>query len=242
MCAKSISVNAMSDLLHLRGVRAGYGATVVLEDIAFSLPERSSLAVLGRNGVGKTTLLGTIMGHTTLHGGAIEYRGKEVSQLPVYERSRLGMGFVPQGRWIFPSLTVEENLTVAGRPGPWTLERVYDLFPGLAERRTHMGNQISGGEQQMLAIGRALMGNPALLLMDEPLEGLAPIIVDAILGVLQRLIREESLTVVLVEQSARLALEVTERVMVLNRGCIVFSGPSAELLADPARLANLIVV
>jgi len=214
----------------------------VLEDIAFSLPERSSLAVLGRNGVGKTTLLGTIMGHTTLHGGAIEYRGKEVSQLPVYERSRLGMGFVPQGRWIFPSLTVEENLTVAGRPGPWTLERVYDLFPGLAERRTHMGNQISGGEQQMLAIGRALMGNPALLLMDEPLEGLAPIIVDAILGVLQRLIREESLTVVLVEQSARLALEVTERVMVLNRGCIVFSGPSAELLADPARLANLIVV
>jgi len=235
-------VNAMSDLLHLRGVRAGYGATVVLEDIAFSLPERSSLAVLGRNGVGKTTLLGTIMGHTTLHGGAIEYRGKEVSQLPVYERSRLGMGFVPQGRWIFPSLTVEENLTVAGRPGPWTLERVYDLFPGLAERRTHMGNQISGGEQQMLAIGRALMGNPALLLMDEPLEGLAPIIVDAILGVLQRLIREESLTVVLVEQSARLALEVTERVMVLNRGCIVFSGPSAELLADPARLANLIVV
>jgi len=235
-------VNAMSDLLHLRGVRAGYGATVVLEDIAFSLPERSSLAVLGRNGVGKTTLLGTIMGHTTLHGGAIEYRGKEVSQLPVYERSRLGMGFVPQGRWIFPSLTVEENLTVAGRPGPWTLERVYDLFPGLAERRAHMGNQISGGEQQMLAIGRALMGNPALLLMDEPLEGLAPIIVDAILGVLQRLIREESLTVVLVEQSARLALEVTERVMVLNRGCIVFSGPSAELLADPARLANLIVV
>ena len=232
----------MSDLLHLRGVRAGYGATVVLEDIAFSLPERSSLAVLGRNGVGKTTLLGTIMGHTTLHGGAIEYRGKEVSQLPVYERSRLGMGFVPQGRWIFPSLTVEENLTVAGRTGPWTLERVYDLFPGLAERRTHMGNQISGGEQQMLAIGRALMGNPALLLMDEPLEGLAPIIVDAILGVLQRLIREESLTVVLVEQSARLALEVTERVMVLNRGCIVFSGPSAELLADPARLANLIVV
>ncbi|OFZ91483.1 MAG: ABC transporter ATP-binding protein [Betaproteobacteria bacterium RBG_16_64_18] len=232
----------MSDLLHLRGVRAGYGATVVLEDIAFSLPERSSLAVLGRNGVGKTTLLGTIMGHTTLHGGAIEYCGKEVSQLPVYERSRLGMGFVPQGRWIFPSLTVEENLTVAGRPGPWTLERVYDLFPGLAERRTHMGNQISGGEQQMLAIGRALMGNPALLLMDEPLEGLAPIIVDAILGVLQRLIREESLTVVLVEQSARLALEVTERVMVLNRGSIVFSGPSAELLADPARLANLIVV
>ena len=232
----------MPDLLRLRAVRAGYGATVVLEDVALELAERSSLAVLGRNGVGKTTLLGTIMGHTTLHGGSIEYRGKSVSRLPVYERVRLGMGFVPQGRYIFPSLTVEENLIVAERAGPWTLERVYGLFPPLAERRTHMGNQISGGEQQMLAIGRALMGNPALLLMDEPLEGLAPIIVDALLAALQRLIREESLTAILVEQSARLALEVTERVMVLNRGCVVFSGPSAELRADPKRLANLIAV
>ena len=232
----------MPDLLRLSGVRAGYGATVVLEDVGLELAERSSLAVLGRNGVGKTTLLGTIMGHTTLHGGSIEYRGKSVSRLPVYERVRLGMGFVPQGRYIFPSLTVEENLIVAERAGPWTLERVYGLFPPLAERRTHMGNQISGGEQQMLAIGRALMGNPALLLMDEPLEGLAPIIVDTLLAALQRLIREESLTAILVEQSARLALEVTERVMVLNRGCVVFSGPSAELRADPKRLANLIAV
>ena len=235
-------MNAMPDLLRLSGVRAGYGATVVLEDVALELAERSSLAVLGRNGVGKTTLLGTIMGHTTLHGGSIEYRGKSVSRLPVYERVRLGMGFVPQGRYIFPSLTVEENLIVAERAGPWTLERVYGLFPPLAERRTHMGNQISGGEQQMLAIGRALMGNPALLLMDEPLEGLAPIIVDTLLAALQRLIREESLTAILVEQSARLALEVTERVMVLNRGCVVFSGPSAELRDDPKRLANLIAV
>jgi len=232
----------MPDLLRLSAVRAGYGATVVLEDVALELAERSSLAVLGRNGVGKTTLLGTIMGHTTLHGGSIEYRGKSVSRLPVYERVRLGMGFVPQGRYIFPSLTVEENLIVAERAGPWTLERVYGLFPPLAERRTHMGNQISGGEQQMLAIGRALMGNPALLLMDEPLEGLAPIIVDTLLAALQRLIREESLTAILVEQSAQLALEVTERVMVLNRGCVVFSGPSAELRADPKRLANLIAV
>ena len=165
-----------------------------------------------------------------------------MSKLPVYERARLGLGFVPQGRYIFPSLTVEENLTVAERAGPWTRERVYELFPRLAERRTHMGNQISGGEQQMLAIGRALMGNPALLLMDEPLEGLAPVIVDALLLAMQRLVREESLTVILVEQSARLALEVTERAMVLSRGCVVFSGPSAELLADPGRLANLIVV
>ncbi len=231
----------MPELLRLSGVRAGYGPTVVLEDIELVLAERSSLAVLGRNGVGKTTLLGTIMGHTTLHAGVIEYRGKSVSKLPVYERSRLGMGFVPQGRWIFPSLTVEENLTVAERSGPWSLQRVYDLFPRLAERRAHMGNQISGGEQQMLAIGRALMGNPALLLMDEPLEGLAPIIVDAILAVMQRLIREEALSVILVEQSARLALQVTERAMVLSRGQVVFAGTSAELLADPDRLSNLIV-
>ena len=231
----------MPDLLRLSGVRAGYGATVVLEDIEFGLQERGSLAVLGRNGVGKTTLLGTIMGHTTVHGGSIEYRDRQVTQLPVYERSRLGFGFVPQGRYIFPSLSVEENLTVAERPGPWTLERVYELFPKLAQRRTHMGNQISGGEQQMLAIGRALMGNPALLLMDEPLEGLAPIIVDALLVVMQRLIREESLTVILVEQSARLALEVTERVIVLSRGRIVHAGASAELLANPDRLASLVV-
>ncbi len=234
-------MSAMPDLLRLSGVRAGYGPTVVLEDIELALPEHGSLAVLGRNGVGKTTLLGTVMGHTTLHGGSIEYRGQPVSGLPVYERSRLGMGFVPQGRYIFPSLTVEENLTVAERAGPWTLERVYELFPRLAERRTHMGNQISGGEQQMLAVGRALMGNPALLLMDEPLEGLAPIIVDALLLVMQRLIREESLTVVLVEQSAKLVLEVTERAIILNRGRIVFSGASAELLADPKRLADLII-
>jgi len=232
----------MADLLRLRGVRAGYGPTVVLEDVELVLPERGSLAVLGRNGVGKTTLLGTVMGHTTLHSGSIRFRDEHIERLPVYERSRLGMGFVPQGRWIFPSLTVEENLTVAERPGKWTLERVYELFPRLAERRSHMGNQISGGEQQMLAIGRALMGNPSLLLMDEPLEGLAPIIVDAILLAMQRLIREEALTVVLVEQSARLALEVTERAMVLNRGRVVYSGASAELLADSDRLASLIAV
>jgi branched-chain amino acid transport system ATP-binding protein len=238
----STSESAVPDLLRLDGVRAGYGATVVLEDVRLELAERGSLAVLGRNGVGKSTLLGTIMGHTTLHAGVIEYGGKPISRLPVYERAQLGVGLVPQGRWIFPSLTVEENLTVATRRGPWNLERVYDLFPPLALRRRHMGNHMSGGEQQMLAIGRALMGNPALLLMDEPLEGLAPIIVDALLLVLQRLIREESLTVVLVEQSARLALEVTEQVMVLNRGCAVFCGPSAELRADPQRLADLIAV
>jgi branched-chain amino acid transport system ATP-binding protein len=231
----------MADALKLEGVRAGYGETVVLEDVAFALPERGALAVLGRNGVGKTTLLATIMGLTTFHAGAIEYRGAPVAGLPTHARNRLGIGYVPQARDIFPSLSVEENLTVAARPGRWDLARVYDLFPRLAERRSHRGNQISGGEQQMLAIGRALMGNPALLLMDEPLEGLAPIIVEALLKAMQRLIRDEALTVVLVEQSAKLALEVTDSALVLSRGRIVHRGPSVELLADPDRLTALVV-
>ena len=231
----------MADALKLEGVRAGYGETVVLEDVAFALPERGALAVLGRNGVGKTTLLATIMGLTTFHAGAIEYRGAPVAGLPTHARNRLGIGYVPQARDIFPSLSVEENLTVAARPGRWDLARVYDLFPRLSERRSHRGNQISGGEQQMLAIGRALMGNPALLLMDEPLEGLAPIIVEMLLKAMERLIRDEALTVVLVEQSAKLALEVTSSALVLSRGRIVHRGPSAELLADPDRLTALVV-
>ncbi|HSD52871.1 MAG TPA: ABC transporter ATP-binding protein [Burkholderiales bacterium] len=231
----------MPDALRLDAVRAGYGETVVLEDVAFAVPERGALAVLGRNGVGKTTLLATVMGLTTFHAGAIEYNGAPIADLPTHARNRMGIGYVPQAREIFPSLSVEENLGVAARPGRWHLARVYDLFPRLAERRTHRGNQISGGEQQMLAIGRALMGNPALLLMDEPLEGLAPIIVEGLLKAMQRLIREESLTVVLVEQSAKLALEVTDSALVLSRGRIVHRGPSAELLADPERLTALVV-
>jgi branched-chain amino acid transport system ATP-binding protein len=231
----------MSEVLKISGLRAGYGQTVVLEDLALELPERGTLAVLGRNGVGKTTLLATLMGHTTLHSGSITFLGKDVQRLPAYERSRLGIGYVPQTREIFPSLTLEENLTVAERAGRWTTARVYDLFPRLAQRRTAMGNQLSGGEQQMLAIGRALMGNPSLLLMDEPLEGLAPIIVESLLKALKRLITEDSLAVVLVEQSARLALEMTDRAVVLDRGRIAFSGPSRQLLDDPERLAALFV-
>jgi branched-chain amino acid transport system ATP-binding protein len=231
----------MAEALRLDRVRAGYGETVVLEDIGFTLAERGSLAVLGRNGVGKTTLLATIMGHTTFHSGDMAFRGQTLTRMPAFERNRAGIGYVPQAREVFPSLSVEENLTVAGRAGRWTLERVYELFPRLAERRSHMGNQISGGEQQMLSIGRALMGNPTLLLMDEPLEGLAPIIVETILKAMERLIREEALTVVLVEQSAKLALQVTESVLVLSRGRIVHHGPSAALLADPERLTSLVV-
>ena len=227
--------------LSLSKVRAGYGETIVLEDVSFALPERGSLAVLGRNGVGKTTLLATIMGHTTFHSGKILFNDREMNSSAVYERARAGIGYVPQDRLIFPSLSVEENLTVAARPGRWTLQRVYDLFPRLAERRSHRGNQISGGEQQMLAIGRALMGNPTLLLMDEPLEGLAPIIVEMLLKALKRLISEDSLAVVLVEQHAKLALQVTRTALVMRRGKVVHEGPSDALLANPDRLADLVM-
>jgi branched-chain amino acid transport system ATP-binding protein len=231
----------MADLLQLKKVRAGYGETVVLEDVELALPHDGALAVLGRNGVGKTTLLSTIMGHTTFHSGEVLFNGRPIQGLPVYERSRLGIGFVPQERLIFPSLDVEENLAVAARPGRWSAERVYDLFPRLKERRSAMGNQLSGGEQQMLAIGRALMGNPSLLLLDEPLEGLAPIIVEMLLKSLEKLIAEDSLAIILVEQHAKVALGVTRSALVLNRGRVSHSGPSAELLDDPQRLASLVV-
>jgi branched-chain amino acid transport system ATP-binding protein len=231
----------MPDVLQLSGVRAGYGETTILEDVSFSLPERGSLALLGRNGVGKTTLLATIMGHTTFQAGTIHFNQKPVQGIPVYERARTGIGYVPQDRLVFPSLSVEENLTVAARSGRWNLERVYDLFPRLQERKHHRGNQISGGEQQMLAIGRALMGNPTLLLMDEPLEGLAPIIVEMLLKALKRLISEDSLAVILVEQHAKLALQVTRTALVMRRGKVVHEGPSDALLANPDRLADLVM-
>jgi len=231
----------MGEILSLKKVRSGYGETVVLEDVDLELPERGALAVLGRNGVGKTTLLATIMGHTTFHSGEIVFNREPIARRAVYERSKLGIGYVPQERLIFPSLTVHENLDVARRPGRWTLEAVYELFPRLKERRTAFGNQLSGGEQKMLAIGRALMGNPSLLLLDEPLEGLAPIIVETLLTALKKLISEDSLAIVLVEQHAKLALQVTQTAMVLNRGRVSYSGPSAELLADPQRLTNLVL-
>ncbi len=231
-----------SGCLELTGVTAGYGETIVLQDVALDLPEAGTLALLGRNGVGKTTLLATIMGHTRLRAGSIRFAGREIAALPPFRRARLGIGFVPQEREIFPSLTVTENLAVAGRAGRWSLDRIYDFFPSLAERRRHRGNQLSGGEQQMLAIGRALMGNPSVLLMDEPLEGLAPVIVDALLAGLERLEREDDLALLLVEQHARLALELAQQAIVLDRGAIVFSGPSRELLAAPDHLDALISV
>ncbi len=236
----------MSDSFALRGVSAGYGETVVLDDISLALEKGGNLAVLGRNGVGKTTLLATVLGHTTLHKGQVEFDGRPIQDLATYQRARLGIGYVPQEREIFPSLTVDENLTVAmRRNGPregWTPERVYGLFPRLAERRRNMGNQLSGGEQQMLAIGRALVGNPSLLLLDEPLEGLAPVIVDALIIALRRLREDDGLALVLVEQHARLALEFAARAVILDRGKIVYDGPSQPLLDDPQKLSDLIGV
>ncbi|HWI27598.1 MAG TPA: ABC transporter ATP-binding protein [Stellaceae bacterium] len=226
----------------LDAVRAGYGETVVLEGVSLSLPPRGTLALLGRNGVGKTTLLATIMGHTTLHGGAILLDGSDIARVAPHRRARLGLGWVPQEREIFRSLTVEENLLVAERPGRWSLKRIYDLFPSLAERRHHYGNELSGGEQQMLSIGRALMGNPSVLLLDEPLEGLAPVIVDVVLRGIERLKREDELAILLVEQHARLALAATEDALILDRGKVVHRGASRELLDAPERLAALMGV
>ena len=230
------------DGLILDGVEAGYGETVIIERISLALPPGGTLAVLGRNGVGKTTLLATIMGHTNLRAGRIVFAGRDISTMPTYGRARLRIGFVPQEREVFGSLTVAENLSVAARPGNWSSDRVYDLFPPLAARRDNRGNQLSGGEQQMLAIGRALMGNPALLLMDEPLEGLAPVIVDGLLAAFERLKRDTDLALVLIEQHARIALEFAIAAIVLDRGNIVFSGASRDLLAAPERLGSLLGV
>ena len=228
-------------MLELRDVRAGYGDAVVLDGISLAVPQNGSVAVLGRNGVGKSTLLLTIMGYTRLHRGELAWKGENISRLAPHRRARLGIGWVAQEREIFPSLNLEENLCVAARPGPWTLERVYALFPRLKERRANLGNQLSGGEQQMLAIARALMTNPALLLLDEPLEGLAPIIVEALLKSLERLLAEDELAVILVEQHAKLALQVTREALVMSRGRVIHQGASRELLADPERLAQLVV-
>ena len=227
-------------LLSLTDIRAGYGAGVVLDGIGFELPERGSLAVLGRNGVGKSTLILTIMGMTQIMRGRIVWRGAEITAEPPHRRARAGIGWVAQEREIFSTLTVEENLTVASNEGRWDLTAIYDLFPRLAERRRNMGNQLSGGEQQMLAIARALMTNPALLLLDEPLEGLAPIVVEELAAAIRRMTSESGDAFILVEQHADIALSLTQSALVLERGRIVHSGPSEKLLADHAALDRLI--
>jgi branched-chain amino acid transport system ATP-binding protein len=224
-------------LLELRDVRAGYGDAVVLEGVSLQVAEQGSLAVLGRNGVGKSTLLLTIMGYTQLLKGSVHWRGNDISSMPPHRRARLGVGWVAQEREIFPSLSVEENLSVAARPGRWSLDEVYGLFPRLKERRANMGNQLSGGEQQMLAVARALMTNPALLLLDEPLEGLAPIIVDELAASLKNL---QGVATLLVEQHTDVALELTQDAVVIERGAIVHRARSAEFAKDAATLERYV--
>ncbi len=229
-------------VLELDNVSAGYGETVVLENIQLALTASETLSIIGRNGVGKSTLLATVMGHTTLQGGRLLLHGKDISKVVTYRRVSQGLGYVPQEREIFPSLTLRENLEVAARPGAWTLNTVFDLFPRLAERASNMGNQLSGGEQQMLAIGRALIGNPNVLLMDEPSEGLAPVIVEELARALKRLAAAGGLALVLVEQNSRLALDIAPRALVMDRGHIVYDGASQTLRNDPAMLEQLIGV
>jgi branched-chain amino acid transport system ATP-binding protein len=232
----------MSELLALDKVTAGYGESVVLEDISFSMQEGDSLALLGRNGVGKSSLLVTLMGLTRMHGGSIRWQGSDIAGVPTHQRAHAGLGWVPQERFMFPSLTVEEHLTVVARPGEWTVPKVYELFPRLQERRNNLGNQLSGGEQQMLAIARALMVNPKLLLLDEPMEGLAPIIVQDLMRVIRALVVDKGMSVIIVEQHARLALSLTQRAIVLDRGRVVHESDSASLMNDAETLNRLVAV
>jgi branched-chain amino acid transport system ATP-binding protein len=227
-------------LLKLENVTAGYGDAVVLHGISLDVPEHGSLAVLGRNGVGKSTLLLTIMGYTQMRTGRISWRGQDIARMPPHKRATQGIGWVAQEREIFPSLSVEENLTVAARPGAWDMPAVFRLFPRLNERRRNMGNQLSGGEQQMLAIARALMTNPALLLLDEPCEGLAPVIVDELIAAMKLLLAERKVAIVLVEQHTEIALELVAEAVVLERGAIAHAAPAARLAQDTATLERLV--
>jgi len=228
--------------LVLDGVSAGYGETVVIEDIRLTLAPGETLSIIGRNGVGKTTLLATVMGHNTLHGGDVRLYGATIARLAPHRRNWAGLGYVPQEREIFPSLSLRENLEVAARAGAWTIDKVFALFPRLAERQTNRGNQLSGGEQQMLAIARALVGNPSVVLMDEPSEGLAPVIVEELARAVKRLAATDGLTMIVVEQNTRLALDISPRTAVMDRGRIVYDGPSEDLKRDPAKLHRLIGV
>jgi branched-chain amino acid transport system ATP-binding protein len=232
----------MPDLLVLDRLSAGYGEAVVLDEISLTLGEGQSLALLGRNGMGKTTLVNSIVGVTRYRGGAISLAGRDITRLPPERRALAGVGWVPQERNIFRSLTVHENLTAIALPGPWTPDRVYELFPRLGERKSNLGNQLSGGEQQMLAVGRALVLNPKIMLLDEPLEGLAPIIVEELLAALERIIRQEGMSAILVEQNPQKILSVTDRAMILERGTVVHEAASAMLREDRATIETYLGV
>jgi branched-chain amino acid transport system ATP-binding protein len=232
----------MPDVLTIEKLSAGYGEAVVLREISFTIPEGKSMALLGRNGMGKTTLLNTIVGVTRYRGGRISLDGNDITKMRPDQRAHAGIGWVPQERNIFKSLTVEENLTAIARPGTWNIEKVYDMFPRLKERRGNLGSQLSGGEQQMLAIGRALILNPRIMLLDEPLEGLAPILVEELLVALQRIIREEKISAILVEQNAKKILGIVDLAIIIERGGIVHKSDSATLRNDQATLETYLGV
>jgi len=232
----------MAELATMTNVTAGYGEARVLDDVSLSLDEGDSLALLGRNGVGKSTLLMTLMGITRVHRGNVRFGGQDMTKVPPHVRARAGMGWVPQERYMWPTLTVEEHLTAVARPGEWTLQRIYAMFPRLEERSANFGNQLSGGEQQMVAIGRALMLNPRLLLLDEPMEGLAPMIVLELMHVIRGLVQTGNMAIVVVEQHANLALSITRQAIVLDRGRVVHHSDSENLLRDPDTLHRLVTV
>jgi len=230
----------MAELLVLEQVSAGYGRATVLQQVSLGLREGEAIALLGRNGVGKTTTLNTVIGLTRQQGGRILLGGQDITRLSPERRVEAGIGWVPQERGIFRSLTVEENITAVARPGRWTLEAVYGLFPRLEERRRNFGNQLSGGEQQMLAIARALVLNPKVLLLDEPTEGLAPIIVEELLTAIRRIVRDEGMAAIVVEQHARQILAITDRAVILDRGTVAYTGASEALAADTAVLGRFL--
>jgi branched-chain amino acid transport system ATP-binding protein len=232
----------MPDLLAIEGLRAGYGEAVVLPNLSLRLSDGEVLALLGRNGTGKTTLINSIVGVTRRFGGTVALSGRDLTSMRPDQRARAGIGWVPQERNIFRSLTVEENMTAVAQPGPWSVEKVYEMFPRLRERRGNFGNQLSGGEQQMLAIGRALTLNPKVLLLDEPTEGLAPIIVEELLAALGKITRAGGICSIIVEQNAQKILGLADRVVILERGTIVHDAASAALKADPAALERYLGV
>jgi branched-chain amino acid transport system ATP-binding protein len=223
-------------LLAVEALVAGWGEGVVLDGVSLAVAQGEAVALLGRNGAGKTTLIAALMGVARRRAGTVRLAATVLDRLPPERRAALGLGWVPQERNVFRSLTVEENLTAVARPGRWTLAAVYALFPRLAERRGNLGSHLSGGEQQMLAIGRALMINPRLLLLDEPLEGLAPVVVEMLLSAIRRIVREEGMAAILIEQHARQILPVTDRAVILERGRVAAEGASRDLLADPVLL------